>query len=140
MKRPVIFWILGLVAVAVFLYAFVIRDSGASSGTISKNNDTVLDPDNKAKSESVSASLTLDTVLFNQKLAHITNGDSSGKWPVKSAYPLAGAILPFKRIIAFYGNLYSKQMGILGELPRKQMLEKLQGEVKKWQAADTAIE
>ena len=70
----------------------------------------------------------------------MTNGDSSGKWPVKSAYPLPGAILPFKRIVAFYGNLYSKQMGILGELPRKQMLEKLQGEVKKWHAADTTTE
>ena len=31
-------------------------------------------------------------------------------------------------------------MGILGELPRKQMLEKLQGEVKKWQAADSTLE
>jgi hypothetical protein len=141
MKRPVIFWILGLIAVAIFLYAFVIRDSGNTAGTLSKNNDTVLDPDNKGKTfDSATASLLLDTVLFNQRLMHITNGDSSGKWPVKSNYPLPGAVLPFKRIVAFYGNLYSKQMGILGELPRKQMLEKLQGEVKKWQAADSTIE
>jgi hypothetical protein len=141
MKRPVIFWILGLIAVAIFLYAFVIRDSGNAAGTLSKNNDTVLDPDNKGNTfDSATASLLLDTVLFNQRLMHITNGDSSGKWPVKSNYPLPGAVLPFKRIVAFYGNLYSKQMGILGELPRKQMLEKLQGEVKKWQTADSTIE
>ena len=138
MKRPIILWSLGLIAVAIFLYAFVIKGPGESSVRITENRDTILDPDKQGKSDS--SSFTLDTVLFNQRLAHITNGDSSGKWPVKSAYPLPGAILPFKRIIAYYGNLYSKQMGILGELPRRQMLEKLQGEVKKWQAADTTIE
>ena len=141
MKRPVIFWILGLVAVAIGLYAFVLRDSGSTPATISKDKDTVLDPEKREQAENlVKSSVTLDTALYNEKLNRITNGDSSGKWPVKSDYPVAGAVLPFKRIVAYYGNLYSKQMGILGELPRKQMLEKLQGEVKKWQAADTAIE
>lgn len=77
---------------------------------------------------------------FDRKLAHITNGDTSGLWPVKTDYPLEGALLPHKRILAFYGNLYSKQMGILGELPRKEMLTKLQQEVAAWQAADSAIE
>ena len=77
---------------------------------------------------------------FDRKMAHIVNGDSSGLWPVQAEYPLEGAILPFKRIVSFYGNLYSKQMGILGELPPAQMLEKLQLEVKNWQEADTAIE
>jgi hypothetical protein len=81
----------------------------------------------------------LDTALFNEKLIYITNGDSSGKWPVKMDYPLPGALLPFNRIVAFYGNLYSKQMGILGELPEDQMLKKLEGEVAKWQAADTSM-
>ncbi|MBC7828970.1 MAG: hypothetical protein H7122_14570 [Chitinophagaceae bacterium] len=138
MKRPVIFWIAGLIAVSICLYAFVFKNAAETSNSLKENKDTILDPDNKAGRPSVS--VALDTVLFNQRLLHITNGDSSGKWPVKSSYPVAGAVLPFKRIIAFYGNLYSKQMGILGELPRKQMLEKLQGEVKKWQAADTTIE
>lgn len=141
MKRPVIFWSLGLIVVAIFLYAFVLKGSGESSSSIKDNRDTILEPNKQsASTDGGSGSLSLDTALFNQKLLHITNGDSSGKWPVKSAYPLPGAILPFKRIIAYYGNLYSKQIGILVELPRKQMLDKLQGEVKKWQAADTAIE
>ena len=141
MKRSVIFWSLGLIAVAIFLYAFVLKGAGESPSQLAGSNDTISEPARQqASTEQGSVSLTLDTALFNQKLLHITNGDSSGKWPVKSAYPLPGAILPFKRIIAYYGNLYSKQMGILGELPRKQMLEKLQGEVKKWQAADSAVE
>ena len=32
-------------------------------------------------------------------------------------------LLPYNRIIAFYGNLYSKRMGILGEVPKKEMLK-----------------
>jgi hypothetical protein len=81
-----------------------------------------------------------DSLEYETKIAHITNGDTTGKWPVKTDYPLAGAILPFKRIVSYYGNLYSKQMGILGELPPDQMLAKLQLETAAWQKADTAIE
>ena len=57
-------------------------------------------------------------------------------WPVKTAYPNAGAILPFKRIIAYYGNLYSTKMGALGQDPEEIMLAKLDVEVKKWEIAD----
>lgn len=57
-------------------------------------------------------------------------------WPVKTVYPNAGAILPFNRIIAYYGNLYSTKMGVLGQYPEAQMLSKLNAEVKKWEDAD----
>ncbi len=57
-------------------------------------------------------------------------------WPVKTVYPNAGAILPFNRIVAYYGNLYSKNMGVLGEYPEDIMLQKLEAEVAKWQIAD----
>ena len=57
-------------------------------------------------------------------------------WPVKTVYPIAGALLPFNRIVAYYGNLYSTKMGVLGEYPEDIMLAKLNGEVKKWQTAD----
>jgi hypothetical protein len=96
----------------------------------------------KSKTDTIAAGKTaspLDTTAYNQFLVAMTNKDSSGKWPVKSAYPVAGAILPFNRIVAFYGNLYSTKMGVLGEYPRKEMLAKLKEEVKKWQAADTAV-
>jgi hypothetical protein len=59
-------------------------------------------------------------------------------WPVKTVYPNEGAILPFNRIIAYYGNLYSTKMGVLGEYPETQMLVKLNAEVKKWEIADPA--
>lgn len=57
-------------------------------------------------------------------------------WPVKGPAPLPGSILPEKRIVAFYGNPLSKRMGILGELPKDEMLAKLDREVAKWAKAD----
>jgi hypothetical protein len=57
-------------------------------------------------------------------------------WPVKTVYPNDGAILPFKRVVAYYGNLYSKQMGILGEYTPDVVLEKLTAQVKEWEIAD----
>lgn len=57
-------------------------------------------------------------------------------WPVKGPAPAEGAILPNKRIIAFYGNPLSKRMGILGELPPDRMLAKLDTVVKEWEEAD----
>ncbi len=82
---------------------------------------------------------TIDTVDYNQRLFALSNQDRSGRWPVKTAYPLAGAILPYHRIVAFYGNLYSKRMGILGELPKQQMLQKLNYEVNRWHKADASV-
>ncbi|MFC0775030.1 hypothetical protein [Terrimonas alba] len=81
----------------------------------------------------------LDTVLYNRILLHLVHNRPSGKWPARTAYPLPGAILPFKRIIAYYGNYYSARMGILGELPEEQMLHKLQQELQSWQLTDTLI-
>jgi hypothetical protein len=60
-------------------------------------------------------------------------------WPVpitKAPYPNAGALLPFKRIVAYYGNLYSTQMGVLGEYPEDQMLAMLTSTTAMWAAAD----
>ncbi|MEJ7829359.1 MAG: hypothetical protein WKF91_14210, partial [Segetibacter sp.] len=81
----------------------------------------------------------IDTGQYNKILKALANNDSTGRWPAKAPYPLPGAILPFHRIVAFYGNLYSKRMGILGELPKDEMIKKLKGEVDKWQAADTSL-
>ena len=83
--------------------------------------------------------LTIDTLDFNKRMVALSNNDTTGRWPVKAPYPLPGALLPYNRIIAYYGNLYSTRMGILGEIPRAEMLRKLQGEVAKWQAADSTV-
>ncbi len=57
-------------------------------------------------------------------------------WPVKAAYPLGGALLPFNRIVAYYGNFYSKGMGVLGQYPEDVVIDKLKAQVAEWEAAD----
>lgn len=57
-------------------------------------------------------------------------------WPTATPYPQGGAILPFKRILAYYGNFYSRAMGILGELEPQEVLAHLAAAQAKWEAAD----
>lgn len=95
----------------------------------------------------------LDTEAYDKKMLAISHIATSSKyyqmylkndfgtttpplWPVRAAYPNAGAILPFKRIVAYYGNFYSKGMGVLGQYPENEMLDKLRHEVAVWEAAD----
>lgn len=125
-------FIVGSIIFLVFIFAYNPFKKGGNSATaqVKANTDTI-DTAVKAAPPSLS---------FKQKMDHIINGDSSGKWSSDKPEPPAGAILPYKRIIAYYGNLYSKNMGILGELPKQQMLDKLMGEVKAWKEADTLME
>jgi hypothetical protein len=79
-----------------------------------------------------------DTLAYQKKLIALSNGDTTGLWPNHlRSYPLDGAILPFKRIVAYYGNLYSKRMGVLGEYPPKELWRKLNIELKAWEKADS---
>src|SRR5690606_33379937 len=80
-----------------------------------------------------------DTSDYNRRLKKISNGDTTGRWPVAAPYPKPGALLPWHRIIAYYGNLYSTRMGILGELPKDSMFKRLIQEVNRWQMADTSV-
>jgi hypothetical protein len=56
-------------------------------------------------------------------------------WPTAPA-ALPGAILPHRRIVAYYGNPNSKKMGVLGEHPEPQMLSMLDETVAMWATAD----
>jgi hypothetical protein len=56
-------------------------------------------------------------------------------WPAGPA-PIAGALLPKSRIVAYYGNPHSKKMGVIGEYPEQQMLGMLDRTVASWKAAD----
>ncbi len=100
-------------------------------------SDTTHNP--LSKTEQVYKSKTIDTAKYRELLSAMANNDTTGLWPVKSPVPLPGAIFPFNRVVAFYGNLYSKKMGILGEIPKDDMLKKLKKECDNWQAADSTI-
>ncbi|MBS1934239.1 MAG: hypothetical protein JST96_09595 [Bacteroidetes bacterium] len=126
---------------ALFVFASIIIDALSSCNNLySAEEKHVALKDSIAQKDSMANELPtiLDTNLYKERLVKITNGDSSGRWPVKSDYPKAGAILPFKRIVAYYGNFYSKKMGVLGEYPAPEMLQKLKIEIKKWEAADSS--
>ena len=66
----------------------------------------------------------------------VDSAEAASLWPVKGPEPLLGAIVPAKRIVAYYGNPLVKKMGILGELPPDQMLAKFDGEIERWRKAD----
>jgi len=123
-------------SVVAFQFSFTACEQASSKQQ--KSDTTIKSSMGDSSNSPAVASTTLDTADYNARVLKLANGDSSGRWPAKTPTPLPGAILPFKRVVAYYGNLYSKQMGILGELEPKEMLAKLQEECKKWAAADTA--
>jgi hypothetical protein len=101
--------------------------------TVNANGDTVI----AAEPEVGTVREAVDTAKYNSLLQKLANGDTTGTWPVKKQpYPLAGAILPFKRIVVYYGNLHSKKMGALGEYAPKEMWSRLNAEIKHWEKAD----
>jgi len=95
-----------------------------------------------AKDSAIPPPVTVPSVRGRSKrdslalVSAIRAGMKDTKWPVKGPDPLPGAILPAKRIVAYYGNPLSKRMGILGELPPEQMLARLDREVAAWNRAD----
>lgn len=124
------------ILLGVFIFAFANfpdqkEESVSNTPAVVKKEAVAAAPDPKPAAPSFS---------YKEKMDHIINGDSSGRWMAGKTDPLTGAILPYKRIIAFYGNLYSKNMGILGELPKADVLNKLKEEVAAWEKADTMME
>jgi hypothetical protein len=129
-----IFVIVGTVfLVLIFAYYPILKGSSQAESKPGLNKKDTTSPEQLAKP-------VVPILSFKEKMDHMINGDSSGKWTSDKPAPLEGSIFPFKRIVAYYGNLYSKNMGILGELPKQEMLDKLMGEVKQWQEADTLME
>jgi hypothetical protein len=63
-------------------------------------------------------------------------GHTPAAWPAGPA-ELPGSILPAHRIVAFYGNPYSKRMGVLGALPPDSMFALLRKTAAEWGAADS---
>ena len=127
------------IAVVFHLSLFFFLTACNSTGSAKKTHTTGGDTTAKAAQVKIDTPkpVVLDTNLYKAAVMRLCHDSASAKWPVKGPYPLGGALLPFNRIVAYYGNFYSKRMGILGELPPDEMLKKLMGEVKRWKEADT---
>ena len=129
------------VLAALMLFTNCSRSSSNATGTKTAAQKDTTKKKPAATADTVAAAPVnyppIDHAQYDLLMKQLANGDTTGKWPVKNTpYPLPGAILPYKRVIAFYGNLSAKKMGILGELPPDEMLAKLRGEVKRWEKAD----
>ncbi len=121
----------------IFLLAVLAIFRGNAQDAKAIGSGTTIQQDTLAGIKS--DSLVLDTLAYNKAFMAMLHNDTLTKWPLNAGYPLPGAILPTHRIVAYYGNFYSKKMGVLGEYPRAQMLGKLKQEIIRWQAADTTI-
>jgi hypothetical protein len=153
---------IGIACALIFLIGFttVFASLGAQPISYVRGSTGTSTPSTAAK-----PTTTLDVAAYNKKLLQLANypkplatstasstvstaSSTSGQasspqaaahrlWPVTTApLPLAGALLPFNRIVAYYGNFYSTGMGVLGEYPEPQVITMLQGVVAQWQAAD----
>ncbi len=126
-------------SILISLFSFCSGNQGGndqSSDTTKTSQAAVTDSVEEQAGNSLLSMQPVDEAAYDRISLDLANGDTSGKWPVKAPYPSAGAILPFHRIVAYYGNLYSTRMGALGEYPKDEMIRRLKGEVTNWQAAD----
>lgn len=105
----------------------------AASSTPSSARDSSATKDPPISVPTVKGRTKKDSIAL---VMAVKAGLKNKDWPVKTAPPLPGSILPSHRIVAFYGNPLSKKMGILGELPPDQMLARFDKELDAWRRAD----
>jgi hypothetical protein len=120
-----------------FFHLFLLNVFFSCSETGSKNQVEIEPVRHETRTDTIPPAAQTDTALYDTKMMQLSNGDTSGRWPPKTPYPKTGAILPFKRIVAYYGNFYSTQMGILGEYQPQEVTRRLLAEIKNWEKADT---
>lgn len=111
------------------------RDTATSTPSIAKKDEAPAVPvlDTKAYDAKMLAMANYPAITASTSSTTIANR----LWPAKgNPYPKAGALLPFRRIVAYYGNFYSTGMGVLGEYDAPTMLAKLKSTVAQWNAAD----
>jgi hypothetical protein len=99
----------------------------------------IIAPTPSADSETSAAVATTPAPTIKYRAGEDPDFAQQSGWPVSGPAPLPGAILPQKRIVAFYGNPNSRRMGILGEYSKEDMLARLQQEVTRWEAADPSL-
>jgi hypothetical protein len=78
-----------------------------------------------------------DSLAYMERVYALATNSIDKDSVAEHVLPNRGAILPYNRIVAYYGNFYSKHMGILGELPEELMLARLREESEVWYKADT---
>jgi|GEM_PF-119473 len=57
-------------------------------------------------------------------------------WPLMGEVPRSGSLLPYRRIVAYYGNPASTRLGVLGEYDPAEMMRRWDRVVAAWNQAD----
>lgn len=126
-------------SVAVAARDSTMRDSArrdTTTATIATTSTASTRPGTAAPIPALRNRSKQDSVSYAAAIRAGMRGVERGAWPVNGPAPLPGALLPERRIVAFYGNPLSKHMGVLGEYPVDEMLSRLDQEVRRWQEAD----
>jgi hypothetical protein len=125
--------VIALVAIGIFSFANIYATQYRSASADAPERFIPLPSLDRADYD---ARLLALAHVSSTTLAALTASSTPHAWPVKTVYPDAGALLPFKRIVAYYGNFYSAQMGVLGEYPTTALLSMLASTSAMWAAAD----
>lgn len=119
----------------IFIFLLGIIACNGKAGSLTKSDNDSIPP--SEEKEKIVVRKQVDQKEYDDLMKYIANGDTTGLWPVlNQPSPLEGAILPYNRVVAYYGNLYSKNMGILGEYPPDEVWRRLDKEVEAWKIAD----
>jgi hypothetical protein len=117
--------------------SYATRSSAFTSQSAAKQPQAAFASVTTASGKTASAAVSAVKVKYNAG----EDPDYAKKcgWPVNCPSLLPGAILPQKRIVAYYGNPLSKKMGALGEYPKDEMIRRLKMEVVRWEKADPSL-
>lgn len=131
-----VYWVLGPRAAGLITFD---RSDTSATSTPAEPKKPACPPVNTAAYDAKMVSLANYPVVPAATSTASSTPPKKRLWPVTDApYPKPCALLPFNRIVAYYGNFYSKGMGVLGEYGEEEMLAKLRAEVAAWEAADPA--
>ncbi len=112
------------------------RPGAGADSTDSTRRDTLKPHPKKTGAKSRSSASTIHKRGTTSTTVRPSKHDEIPPPPAFTVTALPNAILPKKRIVAFYGNPLSKRMGVLGEYPEDVMLAKLRQEVASFTKAD----
>jgi hypothetical protein len=90
----------------------------------------------QARLDSAAAALQADSTARRPGAGKNPIFAKEQKWYPQMPEFRDGVLLPCNRIVVYYGNPNSRQMGALGEFPRDEMLSRLQRQVEQWRQAD----
>ena len=119
--------------------AVIFIATGCSGRAGDDRSPTVSEPVDTNPARKELPATAAQQLLFDSIQLHLVHHKPNDRWPVRMDYPLAGSVLPFRRVVAYYGNFYSAGMGILGELPENEMTERLLKETAEWTKADSLV-